>query len=464
MSEKNLIQSDLRSVIPAKEFSGTDKITSTHKKTQSISDWRLIAVAGYAVIAVTFGVGGVWAAVAKLDEAVIATGDVSIETNLQTVEHYEGGIVREILVKEGEHIDKGQVLFRLQKVQAEASDASIQTQLDSVLALEARLIAERDKSAKIQWPQEFAGRSADAYLSHTIADQEYQFEKRRAYLVSQIDILNKMIAGLHDEIRGIATEKASSETQVGYLNEELRPLVELSAKQLVPTSRVYEMEREKARLEGIIGGAVADTAKAEGSIGELELQIEQIHQKFQDDVAASLLDARQKIADLRDKARVARDVLARNDIRAPRSGTLQNLRVFTIGQVVHPGESLVDLVPDDDPLIVEAQFLTTDIDHVYPGARAEIRFPAFHSRMIPVMMGTLQSISHDRLFDELRRQYYFRGLISLSRADIPEEYRSRLRPGMPAEIIVAAGSRTALSYLISPLADSLRKAFREPND
>jgi HlyD family secretion protein len=464
MSKKNLIQSNLRSVVPANEFSGINKITSTHKKTRSISDWRLIAIAGYAVIAVTFGVGGVWAAVAKLDEAVIATGDVSIETNLQTVEHYEGGIVREILVKEGEHIAKGQVLFRLQKVQAEASDATIQTQLDSALALEARLIAERDQSAKIEWPQEFAGRMDDAVLSLTMSDQAYQFEKQRAYLNSQTDILEKMVTGLHEEIQGITTEKDSSETQVSYLNKELGPLLALSAKQLVPTSRVYDMEREKARLEGIIGGAVADTAKAEGSIGELDLQIEQIHQKFQDDVAANLLDTRQKIADLGERARVARDVLSRNDIRAPRSGTLQNLRVFTIGQVVHPGEALVDLVPDDDPLIVEAQFLTTDIDHVYPGTRAEIRFPAFHSRTIPVMIGTLQSISHDRLFDELRRQYYFRGLISLSRADIPEEYRSRLRPGMPAEIVVAAGSRTALSYFISPLADSLRKAFREPND
>lgn len=161
---------------------------------------------------------------------------------------------------------------------------------------------------------------------------------------------------------------------------------------------------------------------------------------------------------------VANDVLRREEITSPRAGTAQDLKVFTIGQVVHSGEALLQIVPDDEPLIVEAQFSPNDIDTIYAGMQTEIRFPAFHSRTIPVMLGKLQSISHDRLIDETSHQPFFRGLISLNRADIPEEWRSRIRSGMPAEIIVAAGSRTVLSYLISPLTSSLRKSFREAND
>jgi len=224
------------------------------------------------------------------------------------------------------------------------------------------------------------------------------------------------------------------------------------------------MERERTRLEGALGQADAETAKAQNSIGGIKLQIQATQQKLQEEVAAALLDARQKIADLRQRAIVVKDVLSRVDIKAPRSGSAQNLKVFTIGQVLHPGEALIDIVPDDDPLIVDAQISTTDVDSVHAGMPVEIRFPAFHSRTIPVMMGTLQSVSHDRLLDDLTRQSYFRGVISLNQADIPEEYRSRIRPGMPAEIIASSGSRTVLSYLVSPLTSSLRTTFREAND
>jgi HlyD family secretion protein len=219
-----------------------------------------------------------------------------------------------------------------------------------------------------------------------------------------------------------------------------------------------------ARLEGDVGRPVADRAKAESSIGEVNLQMRQTRQKFQEDVAASLLDARQKVTELRERVTVAGDVLSRDDIRAPRSGSVQNLKVFTNGQVVRSGEALLDIVPTDVPLIVEAQFSPTDIDSIHAGMQAEIRFPAFHSRTTPVMLGNLDTISKDRIMDDKTHQYYFLGVISLNRSDIPEEYRSRVRPGMPAEVVVTVGSRTVLSYLVSPLANSLRKAFREPND
>ncbi|MGO9238252.1 MAG: HlyD family type I secretion periplasmic adaptor subunit [Methylocella sp.] len=431
------------------------------KSEKSISDWRGIAVAGYAVIILTFGVVGVWAAVAKLDKAVVAPGFVAVETNRKSVQHFEGGMVREIFIKEGDHVTKGEVLFSLKKVQAQANNDLVKNQLDSGLALEARLLAERDQKENITWPEEFSGRSAEPLLARIMTDQIHQFQERHTSLEGQVSVLESRIEQLTMGIKGIAIEKDSTEKQVGYINDELVNLRDLGKKQLVPMTRVYAMERERTRLEGVIGHSIADTAKAQSSIGEIKIQIQQLRQKFQEDIASSLLEVRQKIADARERVTVAGDVLNRVEIVAPLDGTVQNLKVFTVGQVLRPAETLLEIVPDEEPLVVNAQFSPNDIDTVYGGQQAEIRFPAFHSREIPLMMGRIESISHDRLMDEQTRQFYFLGVISLDRSDIPEEYRPRIRPGMPAEVIVASGERTVLSYIISPLSESLRKSFRE---
>jgi len=433
----------------------------TKKSEKSISDWRGIAVAGYAVIILTFGVVGVWAAVAKLDKAVVAQGFVAVETNRKSVQHFEGGMVREIFIKEGDHVTKGEVLFSLKKVQAQANNDLVKNQLDSGLALEARLLAERDQKENITWPEEFSGRSAEPLLARIMTDQIHQFQERHTSLEGQVSVLESRIEQLTMGIKGIAIEKDSTEKQVGYINDELVNLRDLGKKQLVPMTRVYAMERERTRLEGVIGHSIADTAKAQSSIGEIKIQIQQLRQKFQEDIASSLLEVRQKIADARERVTVAGDVLNRVEIVAPLDGTVQNLKVFTVGQVLRAAETLLEIVPDEEPLVVNAQFSPNDIDSVYGGQQAEIRFPAFHSREIPLMMGRIESISHDRLMDEQTRQFYFLGVISLDRSDIPEEYRPRIRPGMPAEVIVASGERTVLSYIVSPLSESLRKSFRE---
>ena len=431
---------------------------------RSSSEWRPVAFAGYTLIAMTFGVAGVWAAVAKLDKAVIATGFIETETNRKTVQHLEGGIVRQILIKEGDHVTEGQVLFRLEQVQAEANNESLSNQLDSALALEARLVAERDGAQEISWPKEFKDRLVEPTLSHTLDDQIHQFEERRGSLEGQKNVIESRIVQLHKEIDGISIEKTSTESQTTYINQELVGLRELAGKNLVPVTRVYAMERERTRLEGSVGRAVADMAKAESSIDEMNIQIQELTQKFQEEVASSLLDARQKIADLRERLSVSQDVVNRLAITAPRAGMVQNLKVFTIGQVLRGGEPLLDIVPDNDALVVHAEFSTTDIDNVFAGMTSEVRFPAFHSRTIPVMLGKIESISHDRLLDESTHQYYYLGLVSLNRGDIPDEYRSRVRAGMPAEIIVSSGERTVLNYLVGPLSSSLRKTFREQQD
>jgi HlyD family secretion protein len=426
---------------------------------KSGADWRRVAMTGYAIIFLTFGVVGGWATIAKIDRAVSAPGFVAIETNRKTVQHYEGGIVREILAKEGETVAQGAVLFRLENVQAKANYQILENQLASLLALEARLLAERDQATEIAWPEEITSGAEQAVDPRIMADQVAEFNKRRSSLQGQIDVLKSRIDQLNDQIRGTDLEKTSAVKQVEYINKELVGLRDLAAKNLIPATRLYAMERERERLEGSIGEAIASIAKYNGEIGEFNIQIQQLEQRFQEDVAKSLVDVREKLSDLRQKVVVAKDVLRRIDVLAPVSGTVQNLKVFTLGQVIRGGEPLLDIVPENEHLIVEVQFSPNDIDGVLIGQQAEVRFPAFHSRNIPLIQGHLESVSRDRLTDETTKQPYYRGIVGLDALDIPEEWRSRVKAGMPAEVIVATGERTVLSYVMSPLTSTLRKGF-----
>lgn len=433
---------------------------SNREERKSQVSWHRVAVAGYVLIFVTFGVVGGWAAVTKIDRAVAAPGVVAIETNRKTVQHLEGGIVREILVKEGDAVSQGTILFRLDDVQGKANYREIESQLYTYLAMEARLIAERDQKAAITWPEELEKPESDgAFDSHITADAVAEFNKRRSSLQDQVAVLNSRIEQLGDEIRGTQLQKASAEGQIDFINKELIGLRELYEKQLVPATRVYAMERERERLQGVIGEAIANIAKSNGTVGEYNIQIEQLREKFQEDVAKSLVEVRAKLSEVRGKLAVAKDVFHRLDVVAPVAGTVQSLKVFTIGQVIRQGEPLLDIVPGNERLIIEVQFSPSDIDGVYTGQTAEVRFPAFHSRMIPLILGRLEFVSHDRLVDETSKQPYYRGIVVLDDTQIPAELRSRVRAGMPAEVIVASGARTVLSYIISPLSQTLRKGF-----
>ena len=420
-----------------------------HKRPET--SWRRVAATGYVLIFLTFGVVGVWAAVAKIDRAVAAPGVVAIETNRKTVQHFEGGIVREILVKEGQSVDQGAVLFRLENVQAKANSQQLENQLYLLLAVEARLVAERDQKAEITLPEEIASSSGGGADDHIVADEVAEFNKRRSSLQNQVDVLKSRIDQLGDEIHGTRLQKDATENQVEYINKELIGLKQLSEKHLVPLTRVYAMERERERLQGSIGEAISNIAKSNGQIGEYNTQIQQLREKFQEDVAKSLVDIREKLSENREKLVVAKDVLRRVEVVAPVSGTVQNFKVFTIGQVIRAGEPLLDIVPKNERLDIEVQFSPNDIDGVIVGQEAEVRFPAFHSRMIPLILGHLESVSRDRLVDETSKQGYYRGIVGLDTMKIPEEWRSRVKAGMPAEVIVASGERTVLSYFVSPL-------------
>jgi HlyD family secretion protein len=423
---------------------------------------RRTAIAGYTVIFLTFGVMGGWAAVTPLNRGVVAQGIVMVEDNRKVVQHFEGGIVHEILVKEGQEVKEGQVLLRLSPIQAGSNLDTIRNQLDGALAQEASLTAELDKRDNIDFPADLLARqNSSPVLARTVEDQRVQFDERKRSREAQVALIGSKILQLETETQGIAVEKASTEKQIGFIDDELVGLRDLKEKNLVPVTRVLAMERERTRLEGVVGRAIADTAKAENGMNEARLQIMQLKQKFQEDVSAQLLETRQKINTAKEKLLVADDQLTRLEIKAPRSGTVQGSKVFTVGQVIRAGDSLMEIVPSGETLVVHAQLPVNSIEHLLVGQTAEIRFPALHSRRLQMMTGKLASISHDRLVDETTKQPYFLGLINLSDATIDDRYRDKLVAGMQADIVIATGERTALEYMISPLSDALHSSFKD---
>jgi HlyD family secretion protein len=426
-----------------------------------LPDWKRPAMLGYFVIILTFGVLGVWSAFARLDSAVTATGTVALESSKKTIQHLEGGIIEKILVHEGEHVDQGQIIFTLQNTTARANANATINQLDALLAEEARLMAERDHAEQVIYPPELMDRISQPVIRDAMSDQNKQFTERSASLAGQTAILESKIKQYGMQINGIGDEKAATEQQLGFINSELTGLRYLLERNLVSKSRVLSLERERARLEGVIGRSVADIAKAQNDIGEAHLQIEQLNKKFSEDVSGQIVQVREKIAEVREKTTVSQDVLQRIQIRAPRAGTIQNLHVATVGGVIRPGEALAELVPEDDSLVVNAEIQPTDIDAIDAGMKAEVRFSAFHGSTLPLILGHVDSVSHDRMMDEQTKQPYFLARVMVDKDDIPAVFQDRIRAGMSVEVMVPTGERTVINYLIRPLRNRASSALRE---
>lgn len=425
---------------------------------------RGAAVAGYALIILGVGVFFGWTAWAQIDGGVVAPGFLSVERKRQVVQHLEGGIIASLKVREGQKVEAQDLLAQMDQTAPQAAFEANQGQYLAALALEARLVAERDGSDTITFPADLLKYAAHPVALDAMADQQRQFSARFVSIKGQIDILVARIRQLKDEVDGLKQERASLNKQISFVNEELNDVRYLTGKGLVGKPRLSSLEREGARLEGAIGRNSADQAKAESSMGEANLQIGQIRQKFLEEVGAQLLDVRQKIAELKEKIAVARNVLGRVEIRAPYAGIVQNINdhFYTAGAVVRPGDTILEIVPERDALEVEARVPVNEIDRVSPLYAVEVKFPAFHGHRTPVMLGQLKSVSADRLMDETTKQPYYRALVSVSDISVPGEYRARLIAGMPAEVVFVTGSRSVLSYLTKPLADALGRSFREP--
>ena len=428
---------------------------------ETAGDYRRYASIGYGAIAVVFGGFGLWASMAPLDSAAIAPARVAVETDRKPVQHLEGGIVQEILVKEAQRVEEGQVLFRLQPTQALANADLQRKQLDAALAMEARLVAEQDGAPRITFPEAVLARRAVPETANAMADQKRQFAERARSLKNQTAILTARIEQSTKEIEGRDSRKAALTLQLASYATELERVTALSGRGLYPLNKLLALERERTRVVGELGTTDSEIARLREAIEEARHQIRQTQQHQLEEVAQQLAEVRGRISDVREKVTITQDVLTRMEVRAPRKGIVQALKVHAIGAVVRPGEMLAEVVPEGDILILAARVSPLDIQAVSGGLRAEVRFPAFSTLQPPTIFGQIESISAASVVDETTKEPYYLARVIIDLSTIAPQLSKRLVPGMPADVLISTGERTMLQYLIGPLRDALAKTMRE---
>ena len=422
---------------------------------------RKAILAGVCVAALTFGGLGTWAASADLASAVLAPGTFVVEGDRKLVQHLEGGVVSQLFVKDGDSVEAGQLLLSLDATQVRASLGVLRANLDAALAERARLVAEREEKAAIVFPDALIERGEDPGVQETVTGQNRLFEARLAAFKGRVEVLRQRIAQLKEEITGIEAQQRSKTRQVALIGEELAGLQELFAKGLTEKPRILALQRDQARLEGERGEHLAAIARAKKAIGETELEILQSTLQRQEEISTSLREVQTRILDLSERIAAARDRVDKIELRAPTAGVVVSLAITTEGAVLQPGETVLEIVPHDTRLVIEAKLRPDDIDSVAVGQTARLRLTALVQRTTPTLTGRVIYVSADRLEEQRSGEPYFLALVALDPDQIARLEGQPVLPGMPAEVMVETGARTALDYLVQPISDTLAKAWRE---
>lgn len=408
-----------------------------------------------------FGLGG-FAAAFEIAGAVLAGGYVVVDGSAKRVQHPAGGVVGQILVRDGMAVREGDVVLRLDETVTRSNLMLILKQLDELEVRQLRLKAERDGLEDFDLPAAFALRAGNAELADTLASELRLFLSRRAARAGQKAQLRERIAQLQQEVSGLTIQGEAKSQEIGFVRHELEGSKSLWEKNLYPVTKYTSIQRDAARLEGERGQLIAQAAQARGKISEIALQIEQIDQDLQAEVMRDLRDLQGKLAELSERKVAAEDLLKRVELRAPQSGVVHQLAVHTVGGVIQAGETIMQIVPQEEELVVEAKLSPTDIDMVHVGQVAYVRFSAFNQRTTPEIEGRVERVSADLSRDQNQpAQAYYTVRIALTKAGLSRLNGVSLVPGMPAEVHLSTGDRTMLSYLVKPLHDQLARAFRE---
>jgi HlyD family type I secretion membrane fusion protein len=425
------------------------------------ADWRSIIYIGYGIVGGALGLFLIWTLIARLDGAALASGVVSVETNRKTLQHLEGGIVRDLLVRDGDLVREGQILLRLDSTRTESAGDLYRNQLAMQLAQEARLTAERDMADNVTFPKEVTDLSDIVSVSRSISDQKRQFLVRREAMMQAVDVASSQITQAVSEANQNEIDNRTARATLVNVNRELEIVQDLFNKNLVAMPRVSTLEREQLRLKGVIENTDVGVTKLKEKIQELTLRRDQLKQDYRKDAANQLSDLQKSIAELRQQLIVANDAQRRIDVRAPIKGVVQQLRIFTVGGVVRPGEPILDIVPVSESLIIRARVSPLDADRVSANMGAEVRFPSFRNLGLQIINGKVISISRDRLVDETTKDPYFDAQVGVDRKDLPDAIVQKLSAGMPAEVVIPTGERTVFGYLISPLTERFATSMRE---
>ncbi|MEP2707923.1 MAG: HlyD family type I secretion periplasmic adaptor subunit [Roseibium sp.] len=408
------------------------------------------------LIVILIGGFGTWAATQQIAGAVVGSGTIVVESNIKDVQHREGGIVKEIHVKNGDLVEAGTLLVRLDDTVTRANLAVVNKQLTELTAQETRLVAERDE---LEVPA-FNTLNKDS-LTEIERGQLLLFEARRAGLTGRVQQLKEQIGQYETQIEGLTAQLDAKKTEIDLVDQEVEDLGSLLTKQLVSKSRVTALRREQAGLKGEYGQLVSSIAQAKEAISEREIQILQLEEDTRAAVLEELQDARSRIAQLEEQQIAADDELSRVDIVAPQTGFVHQLSVHTVNGVIGAGETVMLIVPREDQLIVEAQIRPVDIDQLGQNQVARVRFPSFDQRTTPELTARLLTVSPDLTKDERSGMSYYTARLILDESELAKLEGQTLVPGMPVEAFLTTQDRTVLSYLIKPVTDQIAHAMRE---
>lgn len=436
-----------------------------------LSDDRAIRRQGLALVLVVFGGFGAWASLAPLNSASLAPGVITVQHYRKTVQHLEGGIIRTLAVHDGDPVKYDQVLATLDDTQPRAQLEVLRGQLYILVAQEARLAAQRDGLRAVRYPEELLAHRSDPRVQEAMRLQDQTFKVRQAANDGESAVYGRQIEQLRAKIEGLQAQKHSKDRLVESYRGDVTDFRSLLQEGFTEKQKVEEMDRALAQSEGQRGELVSDIAASELQIGEIELKILQLQKDLQREVAKELSEVQSGLFEVREKVQSLESTVNRSVIKAPVSGMVLGLTLHTIGAVIPPGGRLLDVVPQDEKLIIEAQVAPIDIDRVKVGQVAEVRFSAFKSRDLPTIEGTLISVSADRIVEDSKDKKESRGgetAYYLARVEVSSEGLQALRkaeldlvPGMPVEVLINTGARTLVQYLLKPLTDSFKRSFIE---
>lgn len=416
---------------------------------------------GMVIILAFFGGFGSWAVIAPLASASIAPGQITVESNRKTVQHLEGGIIRELLVKEGDEVEAGQPLVKLETTRSEAQVDALNHERLSLLAALARLHALARDEKTISFPSELLEEQDDPRVSEILQAQRDLFETTNRSRQGRREILQQRIEQSGQQILGLQEQISSLDRQVDLMEQERADVQQLFDKGLSRKTRLLELQRGLARLKGERATDQARIAQVQEAIGETRIQIISLDDEVAEATAQEIEESQKRLVEIQESLKSAGDVLGRSEILSPISGKIVNLKFFTPGGVIPPGAEILDIVPQEDNLVLRVRIDPMDIDVVHEGMDAEVQLTAFSQRTTPSLEGKLTRVSADRIDDPQSQTAYYEGTVIIDPASFDQVEDVELYPGMPADVMIKLGERTFFDYLMAPLTSSFNHAFRE---
>jgi HlyD family secretion protein len=423
---------------------------------------------GWIVVILFFGLFLGWAMLARLDAAAYAQGQIAVASHVQTIQHRDGGIIKAIPVKEGQHVNAGDVLIELQPTEVHASEASTQSQVISLLAQKARLEAEQAGQSHVTPPAEFANLPDEArpLADQAMKLQDHELATRLESVASQKAVLKQRQAELEQQIIGYHKQVAATDDQSRSLGAETSGMKQLAARGFASINRVRALERSASGLTASRADLEANIAKSQQSIGEAKMEALSVDDRHAEDVAKDLRDVETQLNDVSPKLAALQTQVAGTVIRAPMSGQVTGLSVFTVGGVIAAGQKLMEIVPDKSPLVIEARFKPEDAPDLYVGQAVQVKVSALHDRALPNLKATITRVSADALTDEKTNARYYTAEVTVPAGELAlvrnvHGPSTGLRSGLPVQVLAPLRKRTAFEYLVEPLNQSLWRSFRE---